>query len=164
MTSPIEDKNRVVDEAEAIVKASRQIQFTAPLRVLYDVGSAVAVEVAAKGNRDGSPGRIILDKLEEIVPEELIDGGLEEFGGDLDLELPISLSSLEIDVISNAILQTPRGSTIVSYFSMDPKEAVELDSRRNDMLWSLLKLGSRFSEAGGEPDIAIAVRITTELG
>lgn len=159
-----DDPKDAIEEAEEIIRESRQISFHAPLRILYHLGTALAFREASLDEiGEESPQAVILRKFAEVVPEELIELGSEDFHGDMKEELPILLSDREIGVIAEAVFALPDGNEIVRDFNLDPQSRAVMNIHKKRHVQSFLFFLQIFTQNGGPDHPELILRGMQEL-
>lgn len=151
MTLENDDNRIALDEATNILEESRQRELEIPLGTAYWVGMTL-VTTAPK---DDEPEKrefntSIVSKLEQIVPEELIEKGSDEYTGDLNTVVPLTFSQREIEHIGQAALSLPSGRQIIEALPIDPNDRAELEGFRNRHLRAFLSLYNEFAKKGGK--------------
>jgi len=160
MTLEHDDGQRALNEASDILDETRQREIGLPLGVAYWVGMTL---VTTSPKEDGSDKRqitsSIVSRLEQVIPQELIEMGSEDYTGDLGAVVQVPLSQRDVEHIGQAVLLLPTGRRIIDSLPIDPNDRAELEGFRNKQLRAFLFLYDEFARVGGKtnPDTKIAI-------
>ncbi len=150
MTLEQDDDKRAIDEAAQIFEEDRQITVEIPLHVAYWVGTILVTAYPKDGDTERQQlisG--IVSRLEQVVPQELVEQGSEDYSGDLSRIVVVPFSSSDVDFIGQTAKSIPTGRQIIGALPIDPKDRAELDGYRNKLLRSFLSLSDAFARVGG---------------
>jgi len=161
----VDDGKKAVDEAMLFLQETRQVAISVPLGVIYDAGcflSGVSGRKERLGNKN-IPEVETVDKIEKVIPPDLISEGRNKFKGNLEQQVGLSISYKELSNFGVQLLMITSGEDASRYlFRPKPHELVEQDKTR--WMQSFLIIYQAFVGQNGISNDGLASQVQNKMG